>query len=285
MFLFRNHFAQGISLCYCAPGVAAPSWTAPVVSFTSQSHCHGRPLALACWYVPKRATMRRLGVCVISSHPLALEDLARPLAGSAFRVHACRPDVLGVAAAPSSARDARKALPALPRAAVYVFDAHAPRPIVETLLADLLAANEKASLIVVAEKFAEPAALSFLHLGVRGLLTYAESRERLPEAVRSVAAGGYWVPRVWLGLFVDSVLGSSSGPHPPARIAGVRTRLSRREQQVLDALLTNLVNKEIAVRLNISERTVKFHVSNLLAKFGVRRRADLILLSYQSGGG
>ena len=39
--------------------------------------------------------------------------------------------------------------------------------------------------------------------------------------------------------------------------------------------------KEVAERLHISERTVKFHVSNLLAKFGVRRRADLILLCYQ----
>jgi Bacterial regulatory proteins, luxR family len=43
----------------------------------------------------------------------------------------------------------------------------------------------------------------------------------------------------------------------------------------------NLVNKEIGSRLNISERTVKFHVSNILSKFGVRRRADLILLCYQ----
>jgi DNA-binding CsgD family transcriptional regulator len=33
--------------------------------------------------------------------------------------------------------------------------------------------------------------------------------------------------------------------------------------------------------MNISERTVKFHVSNLLAKYGVQRRADLILLCYQ----
>ncbi|HXU20708.1 MAG TPA: helix-turn-helix transcriptional regulator, partial [Verrucomicrobiae bacterium] len=46
-------------------------------------------------------------------------------------------------------------------------------------------------------------------------------------------------------------------------------------------LLENLANKEVADRLHISERTVKFHVSNLLAKFGVRRRADLILLCYQ----
>jgi DNA-binding CsgD family transcriptional regulator len=57
--------------------------------------------------------------------------------------------------------------------------------------------------------------------------------------------------------------------------------LSQRETQVLDLLLDNQSNKEIAVKLNISERTVKFHVSNVLTKFGVHRRADLILLWYQ----
>ena len=39
--------------------------------------------------------------------------------------------------------------------------------------------------------------------------------------------------------------------------------------------------REHASKLNIAERTVKFHVSNLLSKFGVRRRADLILLTFQ----
>jgi DNA-binding NarL/FixJ family response regulator len=62
---------------------------------------------------------------------------------------------------------------------------------------------------------------------------------------------------------------------------GSAAELSGREQEVLDALLENLVNKEIGSRLNISERTVSFHVSNLLSKFGVRRRADLIFLCYQ----
>ncbi len=59
------------------------------------------------------------------------------------------------------------------------------------------------------------------------------------------------------------------------------TDLSRREHEVLDPLLGNLSNKEIARKLHISERTVKFHVSNLLSKFGVQRRADLILLYFQ----
>ena len=42
---------------------------------------------------------------------------------------------------------------------------------------------------------------------------------------------------------------------------------------MLQALLENQSNKEIGSRLNISERTVKFHVSNLLSEFSVRRRA------------
>ncbi|HEV2616062.1 MAG TPA: helix-turn-helix transcriptional regulator [Candidatus Acidoferrales bacterium] len=52
--------------------------------------------------------------------------------------------------------------------------------------------------------------------------------------------------------------------------------LSPREGEVLKELLRNRVNKEIADRLCISVRTVKFHVSSLLAKFGVGSRWDLI---------
>lgn len=55
--------------------------------------------------------------------------------------------------------------------------------------------------------------------------------------------------------------------------AGVK--VSRREQEVLDGILQHLANKEIAARLNVSERTVKFHVSSLLAKFGVPDRVAL----------
>jgi DNA-binding CsgD family transcriptional regulator len=52
--------------------------------------------------------------------------------------------------------------------------------------------------------------------------------------------------------------------------------LSPRENEVLRELLHHRLNKEIADRLRISVRTVKFHVSSLLAKFGVGSRWDLI---------
>ena len=44
--------------------------------------------------------------------------------------------------------------------------------------------------------------------------------------------------------------------------------------------MKNLPNKEIAKNLRISGRTAKFHVSNVMAKYGVKRRADLLLLSF-----
>jgi DNA-binding CsgD family transcriptional regulator len=51
--------------------------------------------------------------------------------------------------------------------------------------------------------------------------------------------------------------------------------LSARQRGVLRLVICNRVNKEIACQLNISVRTVKFHVSALLRKFGVENRAEL----------
>jgi len=53
-------------------------------------------------------------------------------------------------------------------------------------------------------------------------------------------------------------------------------RLTRREGEVLAGVLRRLSNKEIACNLNISVRSVKFHVSSLLAKFRVHGRMELV---------
>jgi len=53
-------------------------------------------------------------------------------------------------------------------------------------------------------------------------------------------------------------------------------KLTRREEEVLGGVMKSLANKEIAATLNLSERTVKFHVSALLAKFRVRGRMELV---------
>ena len=57
---------------------------------------------------------------------------------------------------------------------------------------------------------------------------------------------------------------------------GAEWQLSRREHQVLSLILQALTNKEIGVRLGISERTAKFHVSAILRKSGATSRLELI---------
>jgi len=164
-----------------------------------------------------------------------------------------------------------------PKANVYVIDAHAARQATGALLSNILERFPESRLIVVGEQHIENNTYSLLRLGVKGILTYEEARDQLIRALPLVASGGFWVPRQLLSGFVDSILTGQGRRLKTDSVAN----LSRREQEVLDSLLENLSNKEIANKLNIAERTVKFHVSNLLNKFGVRRRADLILLTFQ----
>jgi len=51
--------------------------------------------------------------------------------------------------------------------------------------------------------------------------------------------------------------------------------LSPRQQEILHSVICNKANKEIASKLNITVRTVKFHISSLLSRFGVENRAEL----------
>jgi DNA-binding CsgD family transcriptional regulator len=60
-----------------------------------------------------------------------------------------------------------------------------------------------------------------------------------------------------------------------SRVAGARV-LSRREVEVSLCCAQGLTNAEIGVRLEVSEQTVKFHLRNIFAKLGVKRRAELV---------
>ena len=59
------------------------------------------------------------------------------------------------------------------------------------------------------------------------------------------------------------------------RLRVTRTRLTKREQEILELIKKRLSNKEIGSRLNISTRTAKWHVSNVIRKMGVASRWEL----------
>lgn len=207
-------------------------------------------------------------VCLLSPHPLFLCQFEQLLGGS-FRLELRQIDIRERAGLQAAS---------IPNSDVYVIDASPMRQHTVAVLSHVLSGHEDAHLLVLAETFSEADAFPLLQAGARGLLTYTEAHQQLARAIREVAQGGFWVPRALLSRFVDFILRSGRNRRAFKGIAN----LSRREQEVIGCLLQNLSNKEIASRLNISERTAKFHVSNLLAKHGLQRRADLILLCYQT---
>jgi DNA-binding NarL/FixJ family response regulator len=217
----------------------------------------------------KAPKIRGLAVCLLSPHPLVLGEFERILSRTGIKLVSRQMDQ------PLTVDISQMALP---KADIFVVDAHAIRPTTNSLLAGILDRFPEARVIVVCEKLTDATSHSLLRMGAKGLLSYAEAVQQLPHALPLVAGGGFWVPRAVLSTFVDSIL--TDQQRRRLKPDG-QAQLSRREREVLDSLLENISNKEIATKLNISERTVKFHVSKLLNKFGVRRRADLILLCYQ----
>ena len=208
---------------------------------------------------------------ILSTHPFVLDEWARWA-----RAGGIAPAPVRLSYGPAPLPGAIEIVPA----AVCVVDACLPPAGLEVVVSAVAAAQPGIRMVVVSEALAAADAILLLRRGIKGLLTHADAPEQLIPAVLAVARGGIWVPRDLLSTFLDGLLAEKKQPRSPAG-AG----LSRRETDVMDGLLHNLSNKEIASRLNISERTVKFHVSNVLSKFSVQRRADLILLSLDIGTG
>jgi len=110
---------------------------------------------------------------------------------------------------------------------------------------------------------------------IHGVLTHANVKDRLLEAVRSVARGLLWVHPE----FAHSISSQSS-----AVSEGIRSEsLTRRESEISHLVTNHFSNKEISTLLEIEESTVKFHLSNILAKRNVSRREDLAASKISEG--
>lgn len=118
-----------------------------------------------------------------------------------------------------------------------------------------------------------------LKAGASGFLLKDATREQLIGAVRSVAAGeALLAPAVTRRLIEDFCRRPQPGTLPDDAAA-----LSERELEVLHLLARGLSNGEIAARLFLGDTTVKSHVAHILAKLGLRDRAQTIVYAYETG--
>jgi DNA-binding NarL/FixJ family response regulator len=120
-----------------------------------------------------------------------------------------------------------------------------------------------------------------LRAGASGFLGKHVDPADLLHAIRVVAAGEALLsPAATRGL-VSRFL---SQPVPNALPAALELGgLTDREREVLALVAYGLSNEEIAERLHLSPLTVKTHINRAMAKLGVRDRAQLVVIAYQSG--
>ncbi|MEV4377061.1 response regulator transcription factor [Streptosporangium sp. NPDC049644] len=115
-----------------------------------------------------------------------------------------------------------------------------------------------------------------LSAGASGFLLKDVRAMDLVESVRVIARGdALLAPQVTRRLIAEFAR-QRSRSHPPAD-------LTPRELEVLRLIARGLSNAEIAGELVVTEHTVKTHVARLLAKLGLRDRAQAIVHAYESG--
>jgi DNA-binding CsgD family transcriptional regulator len=93
--------------------------------------------------------------------------------------------------------------------------------------------------------------------------------------VRGQEPGDFEVMVPAEGAFVERLVTRARELLKEGRAVACPASLSPRQREVLHSVINNRANKEIASKLNITVRTVKFHISTLLSKFGVDSRAEL----------
>ena len=203
-------------------------------------------------------------VLLVDDHPLTREALAGLLEANGF-------DVVAQAGGGEEAIGMAAAL----EPDLIVLDLTMPGMDGLTALPRIRQAAPESAVVVLTAAEDDTNLLTAIRLGAAGYLLKNEPPERIVDFLRGVANGeaalsGAIARRLMQQLRDDDDV---RGDLVPASFA---ERLSARELEVLLLLDQHLSTEEIAVRLFISEHTVRSHVKNLLAKLGVSSRHEAL---------
>jgi DNA-binding NarL/FixJ family response regulator len=203
-----------------------------------------------------------IAIQIVSSHPL-LTRAAEKLLSNAKNLPPCLPPVANEMEALNQ--------PPCPR--LFLLDACSLHTDLGPLTGRCRAHSPGSKFLVLLSPGNRSSAeeLRLFYWGIDGFVELHRTwQAELPQAIKSVLRGETWVPPGILLAFVKhakSLLDTQL-------LAG--HSLTAREGQVLQLLMRRLTNKEISSALSISERTVKFHVSNILSKLQLEDRRGLL---------
>ena len=142
-----------------------------------------------------------------------------------------------------------------------------------------------AKIIVLTGAPDEREGIAILKAGARGYCHRDIDGALLEKATDVVLKGEIWVGRKLIPHLLEelTVLTEQRRRDAPGKSDERLERVTPRERQIVDLLSAGASNKEIAKRLNVTERTVKAHLTAIFRKLGLSGRLQLALFALEHG--
>jgi two-component system nitrate/nitrite response regulator NarP len=198
-------------------------------------------------------------VLLIDDHPLIIAGVEGLLSGTEFKAVGRVSDGLDAEAL---------IVDACPD--ILILDLNLPGRSGLEILRALRSAGDSRRVVLLTAEIDDDSALEAYRLGLDGLVLKDSAPDRLIDCLREVERGGRWIDQSTLQKALSRAL-------EPKTLAEGFDRLSPREREIADHVVSGAPNSQIAAELGISPGTVKVHLHRIYEKLGVRSRADLIL--------
>lgn len=206
-------------------------------------------------------------VCLLSSNPLTIAECQGLLYLANYSLRVKRSE-----AAANDSEDT------LPMADIYAVEVGSSPEATQDVVVRILSREPNARVLMIADGFDETTAFPLLTMGVKGMVRRGELKADLTRALSAVHQSGFWVPRHLLSKFVANVLSSTRR----MLFALGSADLSESQSNLLNTLLETDSDVEVARRLKLSDSELKLQIGDLMRRFNVRRRWDLVLLAHQA---
>jgi DNA-binding NarL/FixJ family response regulator len=179
----------------------------------------------------------------------------------------------------ASAREEALAVVARERPAIVLLDLDLAGQSGLDLIPGLLACSPESRILVLTGVRDAGAHQKAVRAGARGVLLKEMAADVLIKAIEKVHAGEAWLNRAMVANVLADLPRPGRGPDDPE---GPRIRsLSGREREVLALIGEALSNKRIAERLNVTETTVRHHLTSIFGTLGVSDRLELLVYAHR----
>lgn len=146
-------------------------------------------------------------------------------------------------------------------------------------IADLIKRAPGVKVIVLSSPNSNLDQPASLKLGVRGIVGANQNVRVLKRAIQQVFEGGVWLnQRLMDQLLNGSAKNGSNGSRHATRVH----ELTKREIEIIELVGYGMNNKAIAKNLEISEATVRHHLSSIYGKLHIGDRLNLAIFAYQT---